>query len=147
MREVSIRSASSVDANAIRAVIRAAYAVWAKTLPDLPDVAAGVAEDIAGGRVWIAEQGSEITGCLIGGMVGEHWHLANVAVSPDHGSKGIGRALIAFAVVQAKQQGAHEMALATHRAMPGNVALYERLGWEVSGEVGNNIMMRRSTGS
>ncbi len=143
MNDVSIRAAESKDADAIRAVINAAYAVWSVTLPDLPDVASGVAEDIAAGRVWIATEREVTIGCLIGSVVLGRWHLANIAVAPDHGRRGVGQALMAFAVAQATMSGVDEMALATHRKMRGVIAFYKRLGWEVSGEDGNKVMMRR----
>lgn len=145
MSDVVIKTALSKDAEAVGEVIRAAYAPWVKMLSDLPDVSAGVTEDIASERVWVAVEGGEIVGCLIGGVITEQWQVTNVAVAPDHGGKGVGRALMTFAVARAKHEGATEMALATHRAMPGNIALYERLGWTVSGENGNKIMMRRRT--
>jgi len=145
MKGVRITVAQSNDADAIRKVIKAAYAVWSVSLPDLPDVAGGVDEDIAAGRVWIAVEKEVIVGCLIGGMVSGRWHLANIAVSPDQGGRGVGKALMAFALVEAARLDAAEMTLATHRKMLGVIALYKRLGWEVSGEDGNKIMMRRST--
>ena len=135
----------SEDVDAVQEVIRAAYANWAKALADLPDVSGGLAEDIAGGRAWVAMVEGEIVGCLIGGDVSGRWHLSNVAVAPEHGGKGFGRALMAFAVTEAARVGASGMALATHRDMPGNVALYKRLGWRVVAKEGNRIMMHRST--
>lgn len=143
MNDVSIRAAERTDADAIRKVINAAYAVWSVTLPDLPDVAGGVDEDIAAGRVWVAAEREAIIGCLIGGVIPGRWHLANIAVAPDHGGRGVGQALLAFAVEEAARSGVDEVALATHRKMPGSIALYKRLGWDVSGEDGNKIMMRR----
>jgi predicted N-acetyltransferase YhbS len=145
MTDVLIRAALNEDIDAVREVIRAAYANWAKALAVLPDVSGGVAEDVAGGRVWVAVVEGEIVGCLIGGEVSGRWHLANVAVAPEHGGKGVGRDLMTFAVIEARRVGATGMALATHRAMPGNVALYGKLGWRVVAEEGNKIMMHRST--
>ena len=143
MTGISIRSAKPDDADAVRKVILAAYAPWVPKLPDLPDVSGGVSEDIEARRAWVAEHGDAIVGCLIGGIVGDHWHVANVAVSPRHGGKGIGRRLMEHAVEEAKRANVSAMALATHRDMPGNVVLYEKLGWQVSGEAGTKIMMRR----
>ncbi|MBT8460470.1 MAG: GNAT family N-acetyltransferase [Boseongicola sp.] len=145
MSDVTIRSAVLGDIEAVEAVISRAYAPWLAKIAELPDVAAGVPEDIADCRVWVAVEAQEIRGCLIGGPESGRWHVANVAVAPDHGGKGVGRALMAFAVDQARREGLREMALATHRDMPGNVNLYERLGWVVTDESGNKIMMKRRT--
>ena len=140
---ISIRHAKPDDAEAVRKVILAAYAPWFEKLPDLPDVSGGVCDDIEARRVWVAEHGDVIVGCLIGGVVGDHWHVANVAVSPEHAGQGIGRRLMEHAVEEALRANVFTMALATHRDMPGNVVLYEKLGWQVSGEAGTKIMMRR----
>lgn len=145
MSDALIRAATRADADQIRVVVKAAYAPWTKVLPDLPDVSAGIEDDIAAGRVWVAVEGDKVLGTLIGGISAEHWHVANVAVSPDDGGKGIGRSLMEFALAQAKREGVRDMALATHHLMPGNVALYEHLGWQVSGEDGNKVLMRRRT--
>ena len=143
MNDVSIRAAEPTDAGPTQKVINAAYAVLSVTLPDLPAVADGVDEDIAAGRVWVATEREDVIGCLIGGVVSGRWHLANIAVAPDHGGRGVGQALMTFAVEEAARSGVDEMALATHRKMPGVIAFYKRLGWDVSGEDGNKIMMRR----
>ena len=36
------------------------------------------------------------------------------------------------------------MRLNTHAAMPDNVALYQHLGWETSGQHGNTVAMRKA---
>ena len=141
MAEVSIRKAQHADAAAVRHVIRAAYAPWVGQLPDLPDVSAGVFDDIAAGHVHLAEQDQTVIGCLIGRATDANFHLANIAVAPDHGGKGVGRDLMRFAETLARALGCREMHLATHRKMSANVAFYQRLGWTVSGAVGNKVTM------
>ncbi len=143
MEDVDIRQAETDDAVAVQAVIRAAYAAWKDRLPDLTDISGGVEDDISKGRVWAALEGESVVGCLIGGASADAWHVANVAVAPQHGGKGIGGALMRFAVEQALQADVKEMVLATHREMSGNVALYEHLGWQISDADGNRVMMRR----
>ena len=105
----------------------------------------GVGADIAAEQVLVAVDGNAPIGCLIGGMIDGMWHVANIAVSPSPAGTGVGSALMRFAVAQDLRDGVDEMALARHRDMPRNVALYERLGWRVSGEDGNRIMMHRDT--
>lgn len=136
-----LRRATPADAPALRACIRAAYSRWSH-IDDLPDVAAGVAEDIAAHEVWVAEA----AGALAGGLIldiGEDAHLMNVAVHPDHGGKGLGRALIAAAEDSARAAGCGVIRLATHVRMPDNIALYARLGWRETGREGVRVFMEK----
>jgi GNAT superfamily N-acetyltransferase len=56
------------------------------------------------------------------------WHLDSVAVEPGWQGRGIGSALIEFALEQMRQSG---VALVLETGTPRNVPLYERLGFEV----------------
>ena len=69
--------------------------------------------------------------------------LANLAVHPNHGGKGIGRKLTELSELEAKRQGYDEMRLNTHIAMPENVQLYEHLGWEEVSRSSNTVSMRK----
>jgi GNAT superfamily N-acetyltransferase len=111
----------------------------------LPDVSRGVGADIAAERILVVVDRDAPIGCFLGGMIDRMWHGANIAVSPSPAGTGVGSALMRFAVAQALRDGVDEMALARHRDMPRNVALYQRLGWQVWGEDGNRIMMHRDT--
>jgi len=142
MTEFTIRAAGPDDATALKRCIQAAYAVYDGRIDDLPDVAGGIAEDIRDRSVWVAVQGGRILG---GGILvmGEAAHLTNVAVHPDAGGKGIGRALIDRIEAVARQAGYSELRLATHVRIPENVVLYERLGWRQTAREGNKILMAK----
>lgn len=138
-----IRKAQQADAVALVLCIDAAYARYASRISDLPPVSEGCDEEIAKDRVWIAvEEGQVIGGVFLVPQEG-FMKLANVVVHPDHGGKGIGRALIAFSESEAKRLGYDEMRLNTHVAMPENVALYIHLGWEEVSRSGNTVSMRK----
>lgn len=132
-----------MDANPLAGCIRAAYAPYADRIPDLPDVADGLDEAIANSQVWVAVEDDEIVAGLIL-VAQEGWmKLANVAVHPEHGGKGLGRELISLSEREAKRQGFEEMRLNTHVAMPDNVSLYGHLGWREISRVGNTVSMRK----
>jgi len=125
------------------ACIDAAYAVYKDVVPDLPPVSEGCAEDIANNQVWIADAAGRIAGCLIL-VSGNGWmKLANVAVHPDFGGKGLGKALITLAEHKARFQGVPELRLNTHAAMPRNIQLYSRLGWKEASRSGNTVSMTK----
>ncbi len=118
-----LRRAVAADADALTACIAAAYAGYAREGIELPDVASGVAEDIAAHLVWVHEIGSEITGGIIVSHQGAEAHLMNLAVHPDHMGKRIGSALIETALTHLVALGVAEVHLATHKDMPGNVTV------------------------
>lgn len=137
------RKAVSTDADPLAACIRAAYAPYADRIPDLPDVADGLDDAICDDQVWVAiECDAVIAGLVLVARDGA-MKLANVAVHPDHGGKGLGRTLIDLAEREARRQGIDEMQLNTHVAMPENVRLYTHLGWEEVAREGNTVSMRK----
>ncbi len=125
------------------ACIDAAYAKYAQRISDLPKVSEGCAEDIADNQVWVAEQGDEIIAGLVL-IAGDGFiKLANLAVHPDHGGRGLGRKLIELAEAEARRQGFDEMRLNTHVDMPENVRLYEHLGWVEVSRSTNTVSMTK----
>ena len=56
------------------------------------------------------------------------WHLDSVAVEPGWQGRGIGSALIEFALEQVRESG---LAIVLETGTPRNVPLYERLGFSV----------------
>ena len=137
-----IRKATPDDAVGLTDCTAAAYAGF--DIPDLPDVTIGIADDIAAHTVLVCVHQGRIIGGLILSVDGSAAHLRNVAVHPDHNGRGIGTALINAAIATLDPRQVKSVDLATHRAMPGNVMLYSRLGWVETGRAGNKILMTRA---
>jgi N-acetylglutamate synthase-like GNAT family acetyltransferase len=140
---VTIRSASASDAAGLTDCIDLAYARYAKLGIKLPRVSDGVAEDIRDHHVWVAEDHGHIVGGLILMISEGSSKLANVAVHPDHGGRGIGGRLIDTAIEASKAAGCHNITLVTHAAMPDNIHLYEHLGWRKTGAMDHKVFMSR----
>ena len=64
----------------------------------------------------------------------DHLLVVNVAVSPDHQSRGYGRALLAHAEELALSLQLRELRLYTSKMLTDNVKLYEGVGYEVDRE-------------
>ena len=139
-----IREATAADAAALTECFRRAYAQATADIPDLPDVAAGLADDIAQHHVLIAANSA---GHCLGGIVFSvdppDAHLVNVATDPDARGLGLGKHLVSEAETRAAAVGARTMHLATHQDMPQNVVIYERLGWSVTAREGSKVLMSK----
>ena len=143
MSEIVVRRARLGDVAEMGAVIRAAYAEFDGVIADLPDASAGLEEEVRDHLVWVAETDGVLAGVLVLHVKGEVAHLVNVAVATAGRGMGLGQRLIEGAVEAARRAGAAVVNLATHKDMPGNVALYERLGWTVAERAGNKVVMSR----
>lgn len=143
MTEVIVRRAVMADATALADCFAAAYAGYADTIADLPDVSSGIDEDIAQNLVWVCEQNGHIVGGAVLVLAGAVATLANVAVHPGAGGQGLGRTLIDTVEHYARNAGCTELRLATHIQMPANVALYARLGWQETSRRGSKVLMSK----
>jgi ribosomal protein S18 acetylase RimI-like enzyme len=85
-----IRRAMAQDAAPLARVMAAAYAPFALTIPDLPDVTSGLDHDIADHLVWVAIAGQTLIGGLVAIRMSSGLHIANLAVHPRAGGQGIG---------------------------------------------------------
>lgn len=138
-----IRPAVAADAKALATCIDAAYARYAGRISDLPSVSNGCAEDIANNQVWVAAEDDTIIANLVLVTGDGFMKLANLAVLPDHGGKGLGRRLIELLEREAERHGFSEMRLNTHVDMPENVRLYQRMGWSEVARSGNTVSMKK----
>ncbi len=59
-----------------------------------------------------------------------HFHLAQLAVHPDHGRRGLGTALVYAAAEAIARRGGESMSLLTFADVPWNAPFYRRLGFE-----------------
>jgi GNAT superfamily N-acetyltransferase len=98
---------------------------------DDPAPARLFAEAAAAGRLWVAEDGPGRgpVGFALAILVDGRPHLEQLSVHPDHGRRGIGRALVATVAEWARSSGATELTLSTFRDVPWNGPYYARLGF------------------
>jgi GNAT superfamily N-acetyltransferase len=62
-------------------------------------------------------------------LVDGHAHVDQVSVLPDHGRRGIGRALLEAAIGWAASSEHHQLTLTTFRDVPFNAPFYRTLGF------------------
>jgi len=120
------------ESNAIRDLVRAAYARWVPVIGREPrPMQADYAAAILVHRIDLLHEGSRLVGLIETLMHHDHLWIENVAVAPDAQRLGYGRHLLAHAETLARQADKAELRLLTNAAFVANVALYERLGYGV----------------
>ncbi len=105
-------------------------------LAGLPEVLApqsAVAAALARGHVWVAAAGDGdlAVGFAYADLVDGAVHLEELDVLPAWGRRGIGRALVAAVVDDARRRGLPAVTLTTFRDVPWNAPFYEGLGFRV----------------
>ncbi len=86
---------------------------------------------IAALDTWVAVDSDDIPiGFVIVTTLGDEAYLSEVDVHPDHGRKGVGKALIAKACDLAIARGHSTIVLSTLVDVPWNAPLYASLGWQ-----------------
>ncbi|MGP9821019.1 GNAT family N-acetyltransferase [Salinarimonas sp. NSM] len=139
-----LRPALPHEGEAVRTLVRAAFAVHVPTLGREPGpmghdwpacVAAGevsVLEDEAGALAAVARLVPEPDALLV----------ETIAVRPDLRGTGLGRALLAFAEEEARRRALPRLRLYTNALMAENIALYARHGYRTTHETGEPPMRK-----
>lgn len=144
MSEIELRPAIVEDAQAVTDCIASAYADALRDLPDLPDVTAGVAEDIASHSAWVADRGGDILGFIVFGQTDDAIMIFNLAVSPRAQGKGLAKRLLGLVEEAASAGKVKKLRLRTHLLMRQTVSMYLHLGWVQQKVSGNSVLMEKT---
>jgi ribosomal protein S18 acetylase RimI-like enzyme len=128
-REVSIRPMTLDDLAIVQQVDAASFSpIWRNSLSylELAFRQASIAT--------IAERDGEVAGYQISTATPIGGHLARLAVDPRLQGKGIGQLLLHDLLMQFIRRGAHTVTVNTQKDNIASLALYRRMGFELSGE-------------
>ena len=88
-------------------------------------------------HVWVAQTASKssirpaIVGFIVVDRLPHGYFVVELDVSPDHGRRGIGSALVQQVLQAAQQQNLAMVTLTTFRHIPWTIPFYQRLGFEI----------------
>ena len=88
-------------------------------------------EAAARGRLWVVESDGWAVGYALYSCVDGEAYLAQMDVDPDHGRRGMGRALLEHACASATAEGFQRITLVTLRDVRWNAPFYASAGFEV----------------
>ena len=80
-------------------------------------------------RLWVAMHGTDVVGFALATEIDGEAHLYEIDVLPEHGRRGVGRALIETVRRWASTKGYPAVTLSTRQDVPFNGPFYARLGF------------------
>lgn len=81
------------------------------------------------GRLWVAEHGGEVAGFALASHKGACGYLDEMDVHPDHGRRGIGRALVGTVQDWARANRLRSLGLTTFAHLRWNAPFYASMGF------------------
>jgi len=134
--DVLFREAQDDDAEAIIALVAAAYAEYPGCILDvdgeLPELRAPASSHRAlGGNFWVAERREKVVGCIGWNPVEDGTvELLKLYVDPEARGGGLGRRLVGIVCAEARKGGAARVELWTDTRFQSAHRLYELLGFQ-----------------
>src|SRR5262245_11292788 len=135
--EPPLRRASAGEAAAILKLLLAAFAQYrGKLQPEsgtFRESEATIAERLAKESCVVAEAAGRLVGAIFFADKGDHLYLSRLSVLPEWRGQGLAGCLIGEVEAAARTAGRERVALGVRIALPGNIALFERLGYREVG--------------
>ena len=90
-------------------------------------------ESASRGIALVAELDGSIAGILVGRAAADEFEILNLAVGKAWRRRGAASQLVASAVTRAQSEGAAQVHLEVRASNAGAIALYEKMGFRISG--------------
>jgi N-acetylglutamate synthase-like GNAT family acetyltransferase len=146
---IQLRRAAATDADAIAALVGAAYEKYIPRIGRKPYPMTVDYEDAVETKtVWVAEEDGQLCGALVLIPSGDHLLIENIAVAPASQGAGLGRRFLKLSEDEAARRGFSELRLYTNVRFTENIAIYIRHGYVETGrnEQNNlNVVFMRKT--
>jgi ribosomal protein S18 acetylase RimI-like enzyme len=128
--EMRIKRAVSQDAEAVRRLVREAYAQWVPVIGREPmPMKADYEQAVRDHEIDLLYAGENLVALIEVIVNSDHLFIENIAVVPHRQGQGLGRHLLNHAEEKAKQAKLRELRLLTNQAFVANIRLYESVGF------------------
>jgi GNAT superfamily N-acetyltransferase len=94
------------------------------------------------GLLLVADVRGAVSGFAVAEPVGQAFHLHLLAVHPDHGRRGIGRALVLRVIEEASRRDLASVTLTTFEDLPWNAPFYQTLGFRILPQTKQSRMLK-----
>jgi GNAT superfamily N-acetyltransferase len=133
--EFELRRGERSDVDAIRRLVREAYAKWIPLIGREPKpMTADYHAAIEAHRFDLAHLDGALVGLIETVDEGEVLLVENVAIAPDFQGRGLGSRLLTHADGLARSLGRERLRLYTNKRFTENIRLYLRLGYAAESE-------------
>jgi tRNA threonylcarbamoyladenosine biosynthesis protein TsaE len=139
-----VRRAGPEDADTVLAVTRAAFAEQAHLGLEEPETNDDVRGVLAEYAAWLAvDDNGQAVGALRARVHYDRWYIRKAAVLPICRGRGIGTELVTVAEKALGQDGVTELWAGVWKALPENIAYWERRGFVVARDNGGWVALRK----
>ena len=84
-------------------------------------------------RCWVADLDGMVIGMIVVWLIVDEAHIATLATHPGYRRQGIGKRLLAHALIEMMREGARSSFLEVRESNLPAQAMYQKFGYEVSG--------------
>jgi ribosomal protein S18 acetylase RimI-like enzyme len=127
-----IKRAGSQDVQAVRRLVREAYAQWIPVIGREPmPMKADYERAVQDHEIDLLYSDGNLVACIEVILLPDHLFIENIAVIPHRQGQGLGRRLLRHAEEKARNADLHELRLLTNQAFEANIRLYEAVGFQI----------------
>jgi ADP-ribosyl-[dinitrogen reductase] hydrolase len=127
-----IKRAASQDAEAVRRLVREAYAQWVPVIGREPmPMKADYERAVRDHEIDLLYADGDLVALIEVIANADHLFIENIAVLPHRQGQGLGRHLLSHAEEKARKSNLRELRLLTNQAFATNIRLYESVGFRV----------------
>ncbi len=132
MHDLQIKKATLQDVEAVRRLVREAYAQWIPVIGREPaPMKADYDRAVRDHEVDLLYADGDLVGLIEVFSTTDHLCIENIAVIPHHQGRGLGHHLLTHAEEKAEKANVRELRLLTNQAFAANIRLYEAVGFRI----------------
>lgn len=133
LKTVDITPATTDNAEAILALVRASYQRWVPIIGREPlPMRVDYRDALTKHQIDILTIENDIIGLIETDLKDDHLWIENIAISPAHQGKGYGKLLLNHAETKARKADKAALRLLTNGAFDSNIALYQKAGYVIT---------------